>query len=323
MAMPTWLGRPSQMLSTLDATAWVRQGDWRIYLYPWHRDPRPRGIEPLDPGFAADSVEIWFPIDDHHWYFTRDDLCRLYEAATMIYGDLYMYSTAELREWLKVALEEREIIAYEVRLPSPVEAMEVLGRDLGIPETRTKRTDALVPRKLDPTDSVHVFASGDPDPLPDAFGEGCPDANFRSEGVDTASPEVLAWLRDNVQRYRTQRDEWNYILGRLDGGGFLLRTTRVITLKPPCELWRFVGKPSDAYGGWWSHRVYNGDVRQFSALPPMCSGQHLIQGKVTEPIAVLEGLGAPRCTNKPGGPPQIYIPYQHWGIPGKKRISIT
>lgn len=97
----------------LDATAKLRQGDTWVLLYPWHQRPDPRpDMERIDEGFAADSVESWFPIDDHHWYFTRDDLGRLFQETTSIRGDLYLRRTQDLRRWLARALDEGEVCAY-------------------------------------------------------------------------------------------------------------------------------------------------------------------------------------------------------------------
>ena len=88
----------------LRAAAWVRQGEWTIFLYPWHDDPPGKGFERISEGYAADSVVSWFPIDDHHWYFTRWDLSRLFQETTGIRGDLYLRKTTELRRWLQEAL---------------------------------------------------------------------------------------------------------------------------------------------------------------------------------------------------------------------------
>ena len=97
----------------LYSTAWIRRGPRTVLLYPWHKKPDPRpDLERISEGYAADSVEAWFPIDDHHWYFTRDDLGRLFQETTGIRGDLYLRKTTELRRWLAQALDEGEVRAY-------------------------------------------------------------------------------------------------------------------------------------------------------------------------------------------------------------------
>jgi len=117
----------------LYSTAWIRRGPRTVLLYPWHKKPDPRpDLERISEGYAADSVEAWFPIDDHHWYFTRDDLGRLFQETTGIRGDLYLRKTTELRRWLARALDEGEVRAYwwaepEMSLPSSSERQVALA----------------------------------------------------------------------------------------------------------------------------------------------------------------------------------------------------
>ena len=103
---------PSLSSPFLDSTAYIRRGARSVVLYPWHQSPDERpDLERIDEGYAADSVESWYPIDDHHWYFTRDDLGRLFQETTGIRGDLYLRKTIELRRWLAKALDEGEVRA--------------------------------------------------------------------------------------------------------------------------------------------------------------------------------------------------------------------
>jgi hypothetical protein len=69
-------------------------------------------VEAIDAGYAADCVDLWFPLDDYHLYFTRLDLGDLYERTTGYYGDLWSFTTEELRNWLARALAEGEVLAY-------------------------------------------------------------------------------------------------------------------------------------------------------------------------------------------------------------------
>jgi len=126
---------PAAALSSpfLDSTACIRQGSRTVVLYPWHQRPDVRpDLERIDEGYAADSVESWFPIDDHHWYFTRIDLGRLFQETTAIRGDLYLRKTTELRRWLARALDEGEVRAYwwaepQMSLPSSSERQVALA----------------------------------------------------------------------------------------------------------------------------------------------------------------------------------------------------
>ena len=129
---------PSLSSPFLDSTAYIRRGSRSVVLYPWHQSPDERpDLERIDEGYAADSVESWFPIDDHHWYFTRDDLGRLFQETTGIRGDLYLRKTIELRRWLARALDEGEVRAYwwnepEISLPTGYDhAQTVTTKSLG------------------------------------------------------------------------------------------------------------------------------------------------------------------------------------------------
>ena len=102
----------------LDATARINRGERMVLLFPWHQSPDDQpDLERIDEGYAADSVESWYPIDDHHWYFTRDDLGRLFQETTGILGDLSFRKTTELRRWLARALDDGEVRAYHWRQP--------------------------------------------------------------------------------------------------------------------------------------------------------------------------------------------------------------
>ena len=102
----------------LDATARINRGERMVLLFPWHQSPDEQpDLERIDEGYAADSVESWYPIDDHHWYFTRDDLGRLFQETTGILGDLSFRKTTELRRWLARALDDGEVRAYHWRQP--------------------------------------------------------------------------------------------------------------------------------------------------------------------------------------------------------------
>ena len=310
------------MLSTLDATAWVRRGDWIVYLFPWHQNPKPRGIEPLTEGYAADSVESWFPIDDHHWYFTRWDLSRLFQETTGIRGDLYLRSTPELRRWLQRALLDGEVVAYLWRPMDQAESFASYATYFGISLGKPLPTGTM---RVDPVQPVGVVEDGpqytryvghtSTAERENVLDETCPSANWRSESYETASPEVREWLDKYItKKYRydpkSGTDYYNDTLGFAAGGGFLQTTTRVAVLAKGSTLCRFHdGKGAD--GSWWFREPIEGDPVVYAALPPGSDPKEMVMCRVNEEVEVLEGIGAPRCSNKPGGPVQLCIPRRH------------
>lgn len=179
--------------------------------------------------------------------------------------------------------------------------------------------------------TLHVGESGVPVPShhgsddpqhgwDDELSDECPNPHHRSETLETASPEVLGWLQKYIKdpdvRFRAGgEDGWKRTLGCDGGGGFLATTTRVILLTPPMKLYRYAGGAGTALGSWWFAEPLAGDPRSFGALPPGNTGETLVCGKLLHPVEALTGLGAPRCSNKPGGPVQYCLP---WGGPPDK-----
>jgi hypothetical protein len=131
----------------------------------------------------------------------------------------------------------------------------------------------------------------------------CPSSNFRSESTATARPNVNEWL-DQQGVAQGRRDG---ILGYDDGGGFLCEQTRTGVLKKGSVIWRYVDEGGNPVGAWWFEHPLEGDPRVFAALPPGSKGTFLVKGKAKENIPILYGPGAPRCSNKPGGPVQIFM----------------
>jgi hypothetical protein len=43
------------------------------------------------------------------------------------------------------------------------------------------------------------------------------------------------------------------------------------------------------------------------------TGEKLVACEINKPTKVLMGIGAPRCSNKPGGPVQVCLPYKSVG----------
>ena len=374
----------------LRAAAWVRQGEWTIFLYPWHADPPGKGFERISEGHAADSVVSWFPIDDHHWYFTRDDLGRIFQRTTGIYGDLCYRKTTELRRWLAGALDSGEVRAYRwqewFRLiepedsetdagkslpqsqlgldhkattsdkgPSPAngnsgtaetsggvsapqwrewdrsaetlaEYGTAMGIDLGTPMHPSKLDFHHISRIRNSIPYPAFVSSGTTEPLPNLTDETCPSPSWRSESVSTASPEVLAWFKKyDLNGNDPKVDRWNTTLGASGGGGFLRGSTHVVTLPAGQCLYRSfdeLEKGAPARGGWWFKKPLRGDPRVFAALPDYCPGTFMARCRVDAPIEALEGLGAPRCSNKPGGPIQHCLPFVNVSEAQDPRIEL-
>lgn len=148
--------------------------------------------------------------------------------------------------------------------------------------------------------------------LPNATNESCPENNWRSESHLTAKPEVVAWLK-NIEG-KLEAFEQDEVLGREGGGGFLSTTTRISRLSKGTLIYRYYDTSGNASnsGGWWSTDLVMGDPRQTLALPPAKDGwsnsaKDLARARIAFDVPALTGLGAPRCSNKPGGPQQWYI----------------
>ena len=148
--------------------------------------------------------------------------------------------------------------------------------------------------------------------LPNTVDQSCPAHNWRSESHATARPEVVRWLK--TVDAKLSEEEQNDVLGHKSGGGFLVTTTRISRLTKGTLIYRYYdaqGKASNA-GGWWTTDIVIGDPRQTLALPPAQNGwsnsaRTLARAQIAFDVPALTGLGAPRCSNKPGGPQQWYI----------------
>jgi hypothetical protein len=151
---------------------------------------------------------------------------------------------------------------------------------------------------------------------PDKSLEKGANANHRSESAETAAPEVRTWFAaagitkqtDSREDKTVKIDKW---LGRDGGGGFMAGTTRVAELPPGTVLWRYFGSSRGGPGGeWWFPAPMEGDPRVFAALPEASAADRLVRATVVgpKPLTILIGMGAPRCSDKPGGPVQYMLP---------------
>jgi len=151
--------------------------------------------------------------------------------------------------------------------------------------------------------------------LTNTFNESCPAEDWRSESHRTAVPEVITWLK--VTGGLPTPEQQDGVLGADGGGGFLVSTTRVSTLRKGTIVYRYydAGGGAKNDGGWWTTQMVTGDPRQTLALPPADpkysnSAKSLARARIGFDVTALTGLGAPRCSNKPGGPQQWFISWK-------------
>jgi hypothetical protein len=142
--------------------------------------------------------------------------------------------------------------------------------------------------------------------LPDRTGTTCPATNHNSESTSTAKKSVNDHLARTDKRGPAAHNE---TLGATGGGGFSRGTTSVRNLKAGTMLVRYYGGGAKAMGSWWAYGATAGDPRRDLALPRGNNASRMCKGRVKKDVKVLEGAGAPRCTNKPGGPTQVCFPY--------------
>ena len=171
----------------LDATARINRGERMVLLFPWHQSPDEQpDLERIDEGYAADSVESWYPIDDHHWYFTRDDLGRLFQETTGILGDLSFRKTTELRRWLARALNEGEVRAYLWRQPE-------------IPVSFAAQTETA---KAGPeANAWHGLGAYEPEPKPQSKAKAWP-ANEPTSFAECEKRLIAAKARIEVDHFQ-------------------------------------------------------------------------------------------------------------------------
>jgi hypothetical protein len=215
-----------------------------------------------------------------------------------------------IRAWRQIPSFGDQPVPNEVLAPMYRSYARQIGMDPGTRVTAPAAGSGpkpLIPAAAD----VPVAERGQA--LPNApLDKACPAYNWRSESHKTAKSEVVEWLRKHDGK--TIPDEQDDVLGYRGGGGFLLQTTRISRLNQGTIIYRYYdaqGKTSNA-GGWWTTDLVTGDPRQTLALPPAADGwsnsaRSLARARIAFGITALTGVGAPRCSNKPGGPQQWYI----------------
>lgn len=214
-----------------------------------------------------------------------------------------------IRAWRQIPSYGDQPVPDSVLAPMYRSYAKQVGMDPGTTVTAPAAGSGPKP-KIPAAADVPMMERGQP--LPNTVDQSCPAHNWRSESHRTAKPEVVRWL-DKVDGRKTaiKQDD---VLGLQSGGGFLVSTTRISLLPKGTPVFRYYdaeGKASNC-GGWWTTQLIMGDPRQTLALPPAENGwsnsaKSLARAGIAFDVPALTGLGAPRCSNKPGGPQQWYI----------------
>ncbi len=141
---------------------------------------------------------------------------------------------------------------------------------------------------------------------PNQSSQTLADLQAAADGSDRkakAAKGVMAWLSEHAKP-----EYYKGILGEDGGGGFVSGQVTTKVVKAGTVVYRYFGGDADPCGSWWSPYPLNNPVAD-NALPEGNTGQYMAVGVVQEDTEVLCGPGAPRCSNKPGGPPQYYFPF--------------
>ncbi|MBI2901640.1 MAG: DUF4150 domain-containing protein [Planctomycetes bacterium] len=136
------------------------------------------------------------------------------------------------------------------------------------------------------------------------FGDDCQGENGKSESYDTASDDVKKHCRDTDKRGPSA---WDGKLGKNGGGGFVEGSAKVEVIPKGTIVYRWFGGASSPMGGWWFKHPIQDPIRD-AALPEGTTADHMVPAELKQDMEAVTGPGAPRCTNKPGGPSQICFP---------------
>jgi hypothetical protein len=133
--------------------------------------------------------------------------------------------------------------------------------------------------------------------------DACPSDNHRSESTATCQPAVNEWFKTKQVPIERQ----NTTLGSDGGGGFERHKTTVKFLPAGTPLYRYVDSATWPWGGWWFLQPLDGNPCVLAALPADSAATVMVKAKLKKGVHVLYGPGAPRCSNKPGGPEQVLM----------------
>jgi hypothetical protein len=333
----------------------LKEGRWWMAPKGWFEQTVMRRQARLDEAarLVDKSFDEWFPVDKYDKAEAGPRLAglRRYSWATTSASagrsfDFTAMTVAELVDWARVAVKTGEIAVYEelakfslrpAAADKPLTAAEYEAAakeyakkyDINLGTAKSEDSLEKIP-KANPADPqfYKTPTTDNPSALPNEVDDTCPSDNCRSESLDTADDDVKKWFGDEAAQ-----NMWgDQKLGKKGGGGFLASTTRVVEIPEPKKLWRYCGGDSEPTGGWWSLTPLEGDPRVENALFPVDAsqgmpkggtGEKLVECTVDKPMKVLMGVGAPRCSNKPGGPIQVCMPYNSVGAkPGKSATLV-
>lgn len=279
-------------------------------------------VAPLDPDDAAFEVEgviqgLLMRPDTYRWR-----LVLLRQSAEPARVDWYGQTTRALLAWLREAVADGRVrmqavthATLDVASGLDVSALRDLARTWHEFEDKARDIPLPVPahaapaRASKPSSDIpasHYAGSETDEDLPDETDGTCKRANEFSESYATASPEVQQWFVD----MKIDPRFWDSTLGAKGGGGFYRGTTQLVRLPAGTRLCRYYGTGTNPVSTWWTLYTYAGDPRVIFALPVGQTGRSMVVGEIKNDLTGLIGVGAPRCSNKPGGVPQICIPFE-------------
>lgn len=278
----------------------------------------------LEPEHALDEVEALIAGTGPSGSAHRWQLVLLRQSVEPRGIDWPGLTLAALHDWLRQAVRDGLVVMQEL-MPAtlPVEpGLDVVGlhrvaatwrelEDVAVSQGRPVPAHVVLGPTVRSTPHQTYQGTDDTDGLADEIApadsadpEACTADNKFSESMATVAPDVRAWVIDHIPaQYR------DATLGQDGGGGFVTGSTRLIRLPKGLRLVRAYGKQANPLGCWWSLYPYAGDPRVSAALPESNSAEANAVGVIREDTTGLIGIGAPRCSNKPGGPPQIWVPF--------------
>ncbi len=287
-----------------------RRREWRCWWrHGEHGMPSPRH-QPMSP---QRSQELLLAAVGRN---TLTAISHIYRQ-TYLSPPCWMNGESSAIAWLKAACTSRVLVGFDVLPAMEGDDLKLYAGMHGINLGMALPVTALEPVTLPnpPANPPIAFKGANSDQkLPTELSDTCPAMNYRSESVETAHPEVITWLKKHIpdpsiRRMNVGEDEWGKTLGYEGDGGFLATTTRVKKLPEKTILYRYASEKG-RNGCWWFPQPMSGDPRVFGALPDNSPAPLLFVVITTKEIEILTGLGAPRCSNKPGGPIQYCLSYR-------------
>lgn len=261
----------------------------------WDYGPIPAGFETCSPTRAIILVQQWM----RDGVLDRYRQAEIYRASNTSGTFPINVSDIEMSRFVVAQVSAGYVRIGQLDNKVPTHAALTSETAQKPIDSKTKETKPV---------NVAVFAGTGYAPhagLPNLTDDVCPSDNHRSESTATCQPAVNQWFVDKNVRVEQQ----NKSLGIEGGGGFERGKTSVKSLPAGTPLYRYVDSATWPWGGWWFLQPLNGNPCVLAALPPDSAATVMVKAKLKKGIDVLYGPGAPRCSNKPGGPEQVLIAY--------------